>query len=1778
MIGWGQDKFLVVEGNIQLEEGLIESGEVQILKNGKRKKRIFSGEDGAYRFELDFNEEYEIVYSHSGHLDQKVKFLTEVSEDRIEEGFMPFFLDILLYKASEGIAEPSAAKIEYSTGNYAFDFKQEHMRSLKSQRKQLLAYKSGVINFKEKEFNDLIALGDQKFQSTDYRAALNHYNEALKIKPTDELVQQKIDNTKAKLDEIAAQNKKEQQYNDIIQQADGLLNAEDYERARIKYADALKIKPTEVYPKNKITEIDNILDQLALAKEKQQQEELRQLKEKQFQEFVSKGDIAFDEQKYKPALTHYQSALDLKPDDNNVKDKIQKTNEILQEIALKQQNEKEYAGLVAEADQLFNEQKYTNAKDKYQQALDIKQEEYPKSKIKEIEQLLASIADENQKKQEFDRLVALGNQEFSNTQYQNAIDYYEQALLNKEDKDVRVKIEQAKDKIKEIETQQENDQKYSQLIADGDQLFQQKQYEQAKTKYRQAIDIKQEQYPKSKIDEIEQLLALIADENQKKQEFDRLVALGNQEFSNTQYQNAIDYYEQALTNKEDEDVRVKIEQARDKIKEIETQQENDQKYSQLIADGDQLFQQKQYEQAKTKYQRAIDIKEEQYPKSKIKEIEQLLASIADENQKKQEFDRLVALGNQEFSNTQYQNAIDYYEQALTNKEDEDVRVKIEQAKDKIKEIETQKENDQKYSQLIADGDQLFQQKRYEQAKTKYRQAIDIKEEQYPKSKIDEIEQLLALIADENQKKQEFDRLVALGNQEFSNTQYQNAIDYYEQALTNKEDEEVRVKIEQAKDKIKEIEIQKENDQKYSQLIADGDQLFQQKRYEQAKTKYRQAIDIKEEQYPKSKIDEIEQLLALIADENQKKQEFDRLVALGNQEFSNTQYQNAIDYYEQALTNKEDEDVRVKIEQAKDKIKEIETQKENDQKYSQLIADGDQLFQQKRYEQAKTKYQGALDIKEEQYPKSKIDEIEQLLALIADENQKKQEFDRLVALGNQEFSNTQYQNAIDYYEQALTNKEDEDVRVKIEQAKDKIKEIETQKKNDQKYSQLIADGDQLFQQKQYEQAKTKYQGALDIKEEQYPKSKIDEIEQLLALIADENQKKQEFDRLVALGNQEFSNTQYQNAINYYEQALTNKEDEGVKAKIEQAKDKIKEIEIQQENDQKYSQLIADGDQLFQQKQYEQAKTKYQGALDIKEEQYPKSKIDEIEQLLALIADENQKKQEFDRLVALGNQEFSNTQYQNAIDYYEQALTNKEDEGVKAKIEQAKDKIKEIETQQENDQKYSQLIADGDQLFQQKQYEQAKTKYQGALDIKEEQYPKSKIDEIEQLLALIADENQKKQEFDRLVALGNQEFSNTQYQNAINYYEQALTNKEDEGVKAKIEQAKDKIKEIEIQQENDQKYSQLIADGDQLFQQKQYEQAKTKYQGALDIKEEQYPKSKIDEIEQELALIAQKQEKDKNFNTLVNQGDDLYAQAKYESAIKKYQEAISIKPNEQSVRKKIKQSQDKLNEAIAQAKLEEQYNTLITEADQLFNSEQWETAKGKYQEAFILKKATYPEEKIQLINKKLEELAAKADREKRFNELLAQGDAKFDMANYEEALVNYQAASSVLPENNVVKNKISTTQAKIKELKQKEKLDQQYDSLITTANRLFGREEYEKAESDYKKASNLKPNEEFPTLRIKEIKNILVEKAKEAALLRLRSQHKIVKFNNDEERKKVLSISEREAINSKYYITLKPYNAAESLGKEYYGFINFGNGRGNIEITEGEFKKYKIMFNK
>jgi len=788
------------------------------------------------------------------------------------------------------------------------------------------------------DYQTAISSADEYFINGDYINAKASYQYAARLKPDEQYPKNRLKET---IDRLREKMVIMERYNSEILKADKHFRLKEYEQAKEKYEAAGKILPEESYPTEKIAEIDNIISDL-------------NKKQSGYNEAIKRGEQYIKYKKYEKARVEFEKANAIYPEEQDPKDKISELDTLIEKSA----NAKEiYTEAIANADRLLNLKYYANAKGEYEKATNAKpDEDYPNSQIKEIDAILV-------KKNEFDKLVSEADELYIKKNLKDAKSRYQASLM------IYPGESYPKGMIDKINASlyaaKDNDELYQKFIADADEFLNNKDYSSAKSEFEKAAALKpSEPYPGEKLAEINLTLA---NTEAQQNTYQQLIALADQLFAEKKYVLAKIEYQKALKLKPDE------KHPAGKISEIDKILKNQSftlnLYNQTIALADKLYSDGKYDKAISEYQKASAMRQtEQYPKEKIFEINKL---IDEQKAIDEQYNKAIADANSHYKQKYYDQAVIRYQDAVQLKPNEKFPQERITEINAILELITKEK--QGYTDAIAQGDNLFALQQYEQAKLSYIKAANIKpKEQYPKDKIEEIEQL---IATQKASRYEFNRIVAAADRMFESKEYDKAKNKYNEALNILPNEQY------PKDKLKEIEdiiLAKELavQETYNNIITEADAFFSKEQYEQAKLKYRDALKYKpEEQYPVQKIAEIERL---ITDFETLKANYLKLIAEADKFFKAKEYSEAKPKYVEASALMPDEEYPVmKIEEI-NKIFKAGMLKIQ-QAYDKAIADADKFFSAKVYDQALDSYRIAKGTKpDETYPEQMINKIMKIL--------------------------------------------------------------------------------------------------------------------------------------------------------------------------------------------------------------------------------------------------------------------------------------------------------------------------------------------------------------------------------------------------------------------------------------------------------------------------------------------------------------------------------------------------------------------------------------------------------------------------------------------------------------------------------------------------------------------------------------------------------------------------------------------------------------------------------
>lgn len=511
--------------------------------------------------------------------------------------------------------------------------------------------------------------------------------------------------------------------------------------------------------------------------------------------------------------------------------------------------------------------------------------------------------------------------------------------------------------------------------------------------------------------------------------------------------------------------------------------------------------------------------------------------------------------------------------------------------------------------------------------------------------------------------------------------------------------------------------------------------------------------------------------------------------------------------------------------------------------------------------------------------------------------------------------------------------------------------------------------------------------------------------------------------------------------------------------------------------KFEQTIIKAEKFFKAKDYKNAKKEYNLALKINPEaKFPKNRIDQINKVYI----DPEIETAYNKSIKNADILLKTQKYQDAIDKYKKASE------IKPEKTYPREKIKEINIiindQKTKQKKYNNFIKRGDEFFDTNNFTFAKTEYEEALKVfPTKTYPKEKLKEID---ILIAEYNKILSEYLKEITMADEYYVSKDFENAEIHYKKAV--KLRNGVKPKDKYAQNMLLKIQglikAQAKNQNSYNDIISNADILFDKKEYNSAKLGYQKALTIiPGEKYPKNKINEINK---LIV---DRDNIYNSLITKGDSLYTKEKYLVALICFQDSLKKNPNEKYSEDKITE----INNLITESKKEKQniYNNYLKQGDSCFSDNNYENALIAFKNANnIFPDNKYPKDKIEEIDNLN---AVNNLKKEKYDKTISQADNFYNLKEYKKARQEYQNASDIKSAEQYPKDKILEINNLLSE---KEIKNQKYQNLLSEADELFKKKEYENAIQKYHESKKFNSDVSFAVEKINEIKDIILAESK------------------------------------------------------------------------------------
>lgn len=539
-------------------------------------------------------------------------------------------------------------------------------------------------------------------------------------------------------------------YESLMKKGNEKFTAKDYISAKTYYEMALKQKANDPTAKKKLDE----------SVKKIQEDGARQ---EVFYAHLDAGDQYYGQQKYEEALTEYEAALKVFPEDKYVGGQANAVRAILKE---RQDKQDAFETAMSQGETLLAEDNYDAAIMQFETASEIfPNDKLPKEKLAEAKQKKQLYTE---KVTRFDNLMEEARQFGLRKNYEAAIGKLDQAL------ELFPNDLEANAKRNEFQTAKGVADQYNGIIAVADQLYENKAYKEAKAQYQSALAVvKGDAYATDMIARLDPLIAQQDAEEAARiaaeQEAARLAAEAEAARLAAEAEAARIAAEQeaarlaaeaeaARIAAEQEAARIAAEQeaarlAAEEAARIAAEEEAARQAALAAAEAerqatiksmldaaDVLFNQEDYPNARVKYQEVVAFDAgNAAATAKINEIDGILAQKAAELEAN--YNKAMTAGNQAMSEEKFNEAIMQYQSALVFKpEDPTATTQLAAA--------TKSENDRiaalrsQYDKFVKEGDANFKTNTYDKAIEAYTKADELGLESYPSEMIARISEII----------------------------------------------------------------------------------------------------------------------------------------------------------------------------------------------------------------------------------------------------------------------------------------------------------------------------------------------------------------------------------------------------------------------------------------------------------------------------------------------------------------------------------------------------------------------------------------------------------------------------------------------------------------------------------------------------------------------------------------------------------------------------------------------------------------------------------------------------------------------------------------------------------------------------------------------------------------------------------------------------------------------------------------------------------------------------
>lgn len=696
-------------------------------------------------------------------------------------------------------------------------------------------------------------------------------------------------------------------------------------------------------------------------------------------------------------------------------------------------------------------------------------------------------------------------------------------------------------------------------------------------------------------------------------------------------------------------------------------------------------------------------------------------------------------------------------------------------------------------------------------------------------------------------------------------------------------------------------------------------------------------------------------------------------------------------------------------------------------------------------------------------------------------QQPQTYEQTIKSANERFAEKDYMSAKTYYELALRLKPGDPVATR--RLAETVSLIQKQMEEQEKFYGHMDEGDKLLAAGKEDAALTAYRKALQI----FPNDRyvLGQVEKITRGQEESRQKQKDFDQAMQRGTQFFESGRYEEAILQFNQASNIFPDNAeAKTKLQQSEQALTQMREKETN---FQRLITEARNQLGRRNFNDAKKRIEEALAV----FPQnsealSLLSEINRMIEIST-------RYEAAIARADQAYETKQLAEARALYAEAQKIWPEQGFAADMIRRIDETFNSDAYK-NEVLLASLLKEANEAYDKQNLKLALDKYNKVLEINPDHVlAGQRATELTFALRQQQKQAEDQAQFERLMAEGSAHEQKQDFTAAVTTYTKALEIKPgDATAQAKLDAAKNKMTELANAKASAERYQQLMSEAQNLLKNNELRPAIEKFAEALTVKpgdaSAAAEKTKAETLLRELEA---KNELESRYAQLIRNADEAFAKSDYKNAELAYIEAAELKPSEAYPRQRARISQENLARLEAESAANQRYASLIEEADKFFKEQDYERATEFYTQASTLKPAeNYPKTQLASIAEARQAIAKKQETEQRVNTLLAQGNDLMQSKKWSEAIATFEQAIRLDPANTAAPAR--KAEAELSMERERREMQQRYEQSIAEADRQMGLNNYQDAVAAYKIALGFKAGDDYATKRISQAEAIILER--------------------------------------------------------------------------------------